>query len=354
MNSSALYLVVIAGGNGTRFWPKSTSKRPKQLLSFGSGTSLLTQTIARFDGLVPKQQRIIVTTQSLEVEIQKEALGVQILAEPSGRNTAPCIYWAARHIAEKDPEGIMLVMPSDHHIAFPEKFSLVLKEACQWASEHNELVTLGIQPTRPETGYGYLKTEGYPADSTELPSAIKKVRAFVEKPNLAKAQEFLNSGNYFWNGGMFVWRAKVILEAFDEFMPEMKIAWNQAEGHVEAAYPKMTATSIDYGIMEKAKNVVMFPLDCGWDDLGSWTSLENLAESLGARQGENVVSGGHLLSIDSTGNIVDVPGRLITLLGVNDLIVVEHGSTVMVAHKSRAQDIRRMVEEVKKVRPELV
>jgi mannose-1-phosphate guanylyltransferase len=153
---------------------------------------------------------------------------------------------------------------------------------------------------------------------------------------------------------MFVWRAKVILEAFDEFMPEMKIAWNQAEGHVEAAYPKMTATSIDYGIMEKAKNVVMFPLDCGWDDLGSWTSLENLAESLGARQGENVVSGGHLLSIDSTGNIVDVPGRLITLLGVNDLIVVEHGSTVMVAHKSRAQDIRRMVEEVKKVRPELV
>jgi mannose-1-phosphate guanylyltransferase len=344
-----IHLVVMAGGSGTRFWPKSTSKKPKQLLSFGKvegGISLLQQTLKRFDKLVAPDCRMIVTTKALEDSVVGEAPSTHVLAEPQGRNTAPCIYWAARAIAEKNPRALMLVMPSDHYIARPERFIETVSAACSWASEHDDLVTLGIQPDRPETGYGYLKIAGKGAPA--------KVDAFVEKPNLERAKVFLASGNYLWNGGMFVWRAEVILRAFDEFMPEMKAAWESAGGRVETAYPKMTATSIDYGIMEKAKNVVSFPLDCGWDDLGSWTSLEGLADVLKARHAAGVVSGGEALAIDATGNIVDAPGKMVTLLGVKDLIVVEHGGAILVADKNRAQDIKLIVEQLKKQKPELV
>jgi mannose-1-phosphate guanylyltransferase len=358
-SQSNLFLVVIAGGSGTRFWPKSTSKRPKQLLGFQQVSSqeksptLVAQTLARFDGIVPAKQRYILTTQALKNAVLEEGLSVEVLAEPQGRNTAPCVYWAARYIAEKDPQGVMLIMPSDHYIAQPDRFADVVRVAAQWASKKDDLVTLGIQPSRPETGYGYLKTGeslGQGADS----KGVKRVEAFVEKPNLERAQEFVKAGNYLWNGGMFLWRAEVILKAFDQFMPEMKKAWEESKGQVELAYPKLTATSIDYGVMEKAKNVVTFPLDCGWDDLGSWTSLENLADVLNARRGTNVITGGDLLAIESNGNIVDAPHRLVALLGVNDLIVVEQGDAILVATKDRAQDIKRVVEEVKKKRPDLV
>lgn len=357
MSQSHLFLVVIAGGSGTRFWPKSTSKRPKQLLGFGQAdqkqaSSLLVQTVERFKGWVSPQQQLIVTTQGLKEAIEKEKTGAQVLAEPQGRNTAPCIYWAARYIAERDPQGLMMIMPADHHIASPERFIETVKKAAEWAATKDDLVTLGIQPSRPETGYGYLRTAPYTGSGLPA-STLQKVDAFVEKPNLEKAQEFVRLGNYLWNGGMFLWRVEVILKAFDEFMPEMKKAWDQSGGNIEKAYPQMTATSIDYGVMEKAKNVVTFPLDCGWDDLGSWTSLESLADSLGARRGENVLSSGELLSIESSRNIVDAPGRLVALLGVDDLIVVQQGDSILVASKERAQEIRRVVDEVKKLRPEL-
>ncbi len=361
MEKRHLFLVVIAGGSGTRFWPKSTSKRPKQLLSFDGGKgkegdpgkSLIAQTLSRFDSIVPSSHRMVVTTQVLKDAITDEAQGASVLAEPAGRNTAPCIYWAARVIAEKDPNGVMLVMPSDHYIQSTEKFISVVKSAADWASQSEDLVTLGIQPSRPETGYGYLKV------SNPLPSSVgfaplRRVDAFVEKPNAEKAAQFLRSGDYLWNGGMFLWRVDVILKAFDQLMPEMKKAWDETQGNVELAYPKMTATSIDYGIMEKAKNVVTFPLDCGWDDVGNWTSLESLADSLNAKRGTNVVTGGEILAIDSNRNIVDAPGRLIALLGVDDLIVVEKGEALLVTRKDKAQDIRRVVDELKKVRPDLV
>jgi mannose-1-phosphate guanylyltransferase len=361
MTQPNLFLIVIAGGSGTRFWPKSTSKRPKQLLAFGSSSqgipasqgTLLAQTLARFDGWVPAGQKMILTTQSLEKAVLEEKLNAKILAEPQGRNTAPCIYWAARHVAEQDPSGVMMVMPSDHYMALPEKFTSVVKQAAQWAFEKDDLVTLGIQPSRPETGYGYLKM-GKSLNDSSNDLTVRQIDAFVEKPNLEKANQFVQSGDYLWNGGMFLWRAEVILKAFDRFMPEMKEIWDRSEGRIDVAYPQMTATSIDYGIMEKAKNVVTFPLECGWDDLGSWTSLENLAETLGAQRGQNVITNGELLAIESARNIVDAPSRLVALLGVNDLIVVEQGDAILVAHKDRAQDIRKIVEEVKKTRPELV
>jgi mannose-1-phosphate guanylyltransferase len=340
------FLVVIAGGSGTRFWPKSTSRKPKQLLAFGSSPeTLLQQTIGRFSELVPGSQKIIVTTQLLSQSVSEQASGALVLSEPQGRNTAPCVYWAAREVSKRDPKGVMLVMPSDHYIANPSAFQKTIAAGIEWAKLHDDLVTLGVKPTRPETGYGYLKVlEG---------STPNKVEAFVEKPNLEKAENFLKAGNYLWNGGMFIWRAEVILKAFDQFMPEMKKAWDEAHGDAIKAYPQMTATSIDYGIMEKAKNVVTFALDCGWDDLGSWTSLESLAKELGALRDGNVVTGGNLLAVEAQGNIVDTPGKLTSILGVDDLIVVTHGEAVLIAPKSRAQDIRLIVEQVKKTRPDL-
>lgn len=346
---SSWHLVVMAGGSGTRFWPKSTSRKPKQLLAFSKDApTLLIQTLERFDSLVPRNQRMIVTTQSLEKAVLAQTPGVQVLAEPQGRNTAPCIYWAAREIARRDPKGVMLVMPSDHYIPFPERFVATVRMAVQRAIERDELVTLGVKPTRPETGYGYLKV-GRSLDG----EGCRVVDAFVEKPGIEQAREFVEQGSYLWNGGMFLWRAEVILDAFDRFMPEMRKAWDSAGGDVSRAYPNLTATSIDYGIMEKARNVVSFELDCGWDDLGSWTSLEGLADVLKARVDGNVVTDGDIIAIQSRGNVVDAPGRLVALLGVDDLIVVEHGDAVLVARKDRAQDMKLVVEQVKKRRPEL-
>ncbi len=347
MIDDRLFLIVMAGGSGTRFWPKSTSRRPKQLLAFGDGPTLLLQTLQRFDGLVSPKQRLIVTTRSLSEAVREQAPEVQILAEPQGRNTAPCIYWAARAVAAQDPRGILLVMPSDHYIGNPAAFRATVSKAAEWATKNDDLVTLGVKPSRPETGYGYLRM------GDALSGGARKVDAFVEKPDLKKAEEFFGAGNYLWNGGMFLWRAETILAAFDRFMPEMKKAWEAAGGRAEAAYPNLTATSIDYGVMEKAKNVVTFTLDCGWDDLGSWISLENMADVLGARRAGGTVTGGEAIAVDSTGNVVDAPGRLVALLGVNDLIVVEHGDAILVARKDRAQDIRQIVDQVKKARPEL-
>jgi mannose-1-phosphate guanylyltransferase len=348
IHSTAMnYLIVMAGGSGTRFWPKSTAKTPKQLLNFGSQKSLLAQTLARFEGIVPEENQIIVTTESLKDAVRKHvSKSVQVLAEPQGRNTAPCVYWAARVIHEKNPKGVMMVMPADHSIGNLEAFRKTITEAADYASKHDQLVTLGIKPDRPETGYGYLKM------GKKLDGHFSEVDAFVEKPDTKKAEEFFKSGQYLWNGGMFLWKTETILKEFDRHMPDMKKAWENAKGNVEKAYPNLTATSIDYGVMEKAKEVVSFTLDCGWDDLGSWTSLENLADRLGARMGSNIVSAGNLVTVDSKHNIVDAQGKLVALLGVENLIVVESGDAILVARKDRAQDIRLIVEQVKKNHPQ--
>lgn len=347
----------MAGGSGTRFWPKSTRHRPKQLLSFSkNGKTLIQETVERFEGLVPKDlnHRLIVTTERLQgaIEDQTRAQFARALAEPTGRNTAPCVYWAAREVFARDPQGVMMIMPADHYIPRTAEFRKTLEAAKAWAETHDDLVTLGVMPTRPETGYGYLKVGTDLGQSSG--EACRKVDAFVEKPNLEKATQFLSSGNYLWNGGMFVWRAEVVLKAFDEFMPEMKQVWDKYGGDVKKAYPELTATSVDYGIMEKARNVVTFTLDCGWDDLGAWTSLESVADATGTRTPDGVVAAGEVLSIESSGNIVDAPGKFVALLGVKDLILVEHEGKILVAPKSRAQDIRLVIEGLKSFKPDLL
>jgi len=344
----SLHLVVMAGGSGTRFWPRSTSRRPKQLLTFGkSRLSLLGQTLARFDGLVRSDRRLVVTTEALRPAIESEARGVRVLGEPEGRNTAPCIYWAARSVAAQDPEAVMLVMSADHHVGDPESFRRTVAAAAAWAASHDDLITLGVTPTRPETGYGYLRL-GEP-----LGGGCVRVAAFVEKPDRERAAEFVRSGGYLWNSGTFVWRAAAILSAFDRLAPEMREAWEAAGGDVARAYPRMPRISIDYAVMEKADNVVAFPLDCGWEDVGSWGSLEALAGTLGARRPGGTLLGGELLAVQAEGNIVDTPGKLVALLGVNDLIVVEQDGALLIARKDMAQEVRQVVEQVKRLRPDL-
>jgi len=257
-SDSGLYLVVMAGGSGTRFWPKSTSKRPKQLMKFFSDESILVQTLSRFDDLVPPSNQIIVTRKALEKAVQKDVGNERVvLAEPQGRNTAPCVYWAARYIQKKDPGAVMLVMPSDSFISDVNQFRKTVRRAVEWAKNHSDLITLGINPTRPDTGYGYLQL-GEP-----LEGECRKVSAFVEKPGLEKAKEYLKSGTTLWNGGMFVWRVNIILDAFDQHCPEYAKVWKDSDGSVDLAYPKMEATSVDYAVMEKSDHVVTFPLDCG-------------------------------------------------------------------------------------------
>lgn len=342
-----VHLVIMAGGSGTRFWPKSTAKKPKQLLPFGSGKTLIRQTLDRFEGMAA--QSWVVTTELLASEIQEE-LGpkVKILAEPQARNTAPCVYWASRVIGEKDPNAVLVFMPADHFIRNLPAFHKTVKAAIDRATANEELVTLGVRPSRPETGYGYLKL------GSSVGGSCVKVEKFVEKPDLKRAEEFVSSGQYLWNGGMFVWKASTVLKAFDQTMPEMKKVWDASGGDAQKAYPQMTATSIDFGVMEKATNVVSFPLDCGWDDVGSWTSLQDLSEELNMTHPAGVVSAGTCVSIDSRGNIVDSNGPVVSLLGVKDLIVVVKDGVVMVADKSRAQDIKKMVDEVKKTHPQLI
>lgn len=344
------HLVVMAGGSGTRFWPKSTSRRPKQLLAFEgiSERTLLQQTLDRFRPAVPASSQWIVTTTLLGEAVEAQASGARVLREPQGRNTAPCIYWAAREIEKVDPRAVMLVMPADHFMRDVPAFQRTVDRAVEWAATHDDLVTLGIRPSRPETGYGYLKTGAAVAAGGAL-----RVEAFVEKPDLARAEKFVASGDYLWNGGMFVWKVSAILAEFDRLMPEMRAAWDASGGSIEAAYPKMTATSIDFGIMEKARSVVTFPLECGWDDLGSWTSVELLAAQQGRERPWGVAMGGDVVAVEASGLVVDAPGRTVAALGVRDLIVVDSGKVILVADKSRAQDIKKLVDAVKASKPEL-
>lgn len=337
----------MAGGSGTRFWPKSRAALPKQLLSFGQHSgSLLQMTLDRFDSIVEPENKVIVTTEILKDEVARQSPESIILAEPQGRNTAPCIYWASKVIAQKDPDAIMIVVPSDHFLRNISAYREVINQAVERAQSSNDLVTLGVKPTFPATGFGYLKA------SEDLGGGCLKVEAFVEKPNEEKAKSFIDQGHYYWNAGMFVWSVRAILESFKTSMPEYESVWEATAGNVQAAYPQLEATSIDYGIMERAKNVVTFTLDCGWSDLGSWPSLDEVAEELDAKVGNNVVVSGDIISVESENNIVDVPSRLVALVGINDLVVVEHGNALLVMPKNKAQDVKKVVETLKTLHPD--
>jgi len=328
--------VILAGGSGTRFWPASRQNWPKQFLELVGKESLLRQTIRRVAPKVPASNIWIVANRSHQKEIKRQATGLgirlsQILWEPQGKNTAPAIGWAAARIHARDPRAVMAVLPSDHLIQSTSRFLSALEKAVKLARA-NHLVTFGIVPTRPETGYGYLKIK--------KTAGILCVERFIEKPDLAKAKQFTRSRAYLWNSGMFVWKTQAILEAFRKYLPSIYAA----RGNMLKAWSRLPAISIDYGILEKAKNVAAVAADIGWSDLGSW---ESLAEILPKDKAGNTMKG-NVLSLDCRNTFIWANARVTAAIGIQDLIIIDTPDAMLVCPKRRSQDVKKLVETLKK------
>lgn len=351
-----VYAVIMAGGSGTRFWPRSTKKLPKQFLSlFGKGT-MIQNTAKRIEPLIP-QERILVVTNDSYVDIVKDQLtGVpdeNIVGEPVAKNTAPCVAIAAEMLHKKDPDATMVVLPADHHITDPKSFNQYLEAAIEKAESGNYLVTVGIEPDRPETGYGYIHGDNSREERFNDKS-VHPVHAFKEKPDLETAKEFLESGDYYWNSGMFIWSAKSVLSSIEEFLPEMyKLVKKSREGlfgenHTESInqfYHACESVSIDYGIMEDAENVFVVPGEFGWNDVGSWTAAYDLGDK---NESGNVVRSKNFSAADSQNNLVfSESGKMISLVGVEGLAVVETDEAILVCRLDEAQKVKDIVGELK-------
>jgi len=347
------YAVVMAGGSGTRFWPLSRRKHPKQLLElFGSGT-LLAQTVARLHPLIPPERIYIFTNELIWREVCRALPHVpraQIVAEPASRNTAPTLGVAAHELLRRDREGLMLVLPADHVITRPAEFRRVLRAGCEVASSEGRSVVIGLKPTRPDTGYGYVRV-----GKREAPRAgqeIFGVRKFTEKPPLAVARRYVASGHYLWNGGMFIWRASTLLRNFELFQPPMakqfaRIA--QAGGirspkTFRALFPKLEKVSIDYAIMEKITDIHVVAADIGWNDVGSWAVVYDLSP----KDGEMNVRPARSLSLDSRGNMIVAQRAFVVTVGVQNLVIVETDDALLVCARGRSQDVGKAVQALEK------
>ena len=344
------YGVIMAGGGGTRFWPMSRHEVPKQLLNLSGKDLMVNETVDRVATLCDKSDIFIVTNVDQVPGMEKATAGRikpdHILSEPSARNTAACIGYAALEIMKKYGDGVMCIFPSDHYIKNEAAFTATLKDAISVAEE-GSLVTLGITPTYPCTGYGYIRF-----DKSETTLA-KKVVEFKEKPDLATAEQYVASGEYSWNSGMFVWKASVILAEFEKLLPEvyaclMKIGdamrTDAEKAVINEVYPTIPSISIDYGIMEKSDKVKVISAEMGWNDVGAWDNLGVLHD---ADENGNVFAG-DTLAIDTKNCITYSKKRLITTVGVKNLIIVETDDAIMVVDKDRAQDVKLIVEELKK------
>lgn len=343
------HAVILAGGRGERFWPQSRGKRPKQLLALTGGKSMLEETIARVEPLAPPANQWIVTGKGLVAAIKR--LGVasaHLVGEPVGRNTAPAIALAAAEIAKADPGAVMVVLPSDHAIKDVPAFRETLRAAAELAGR-DYLVTIGIAPDRPETGYGYIE-RGDVLPSRDIPCFA--VKSFREKPDRTAAERFVKSGYFYWNAGIFAWRAETILHQIELLMPDLwrRLGEWQQQGGL-AAGPKAFAAfyrgvdkvSIDYGVMEKADRVAVVRGDFGWDDLGSWEAIERFHPADAAGN----VAIGEAVAVDCAGTISVCDRGLVAALGVRDLIIVRSGDAVLVCPRSRAQDVRAVLERLR-------
>lgn len=344
---STPYAVIMAGGSGTRFWPLSRRERPKQLLPLGPGDdSLVLATARRIRDLVPPERVLIVTAERLAEATAKELPEVpreNILAEPAARNTAPCVGWAAAHVRRRDPDGVLMVLPADHYIGDPKSYLEVLETAIV-AAASGELVTVGIRPTRPETGYGYVEV------GEEMTPGVHRARRFVEKPNRQRAEQFLASGSFLWNSGMFFFKASAVLDAMATHLPGLSVelaafdaaaAKGEEAALVRARYGELPAVSIDHGLMEKASQVAVVPGSFDWSDLGSWTTAWELADR---DEQDNAVPAETVL-VDAEGCYVhtDEPDKVVALVGVRDLVVVDTKDALLVVPRAHAQQVKDIV-----------
>jgi mannose-1-phosphate guanylyltransferase len=356
MTLPELHAVIMAGGSGTRFWPASRRARPKQFLPIAGECTMIAATAQRLAGLVELDHVLVVTSGDLAPLVHECLPGLppeNVLVEPVGRNTAPCVALAALEVERRAPDGVQIVLPADHVIepaaSFRDSLAAAVAEACR----EECLVTLGIRPSFPATGYGYIEAAEEVARHGKY--TAHRVLRFVEKPDLARAEEFLASGRFLWNAGIFVWRTSAVLDALRTWAPEI-VEPLAAAGRVtdlDELYPSLPAVPVDVAVMEEAPNRSVMPIDYTWNDLGSWTSLPDVASADAA--GNCVVGGVRLVSEDAGHNIVyGEPGALTALIGVDDLVVVRSGNTVLVCPKSRAQDVKAIVQRLESEGPEFL
>ena len=355
-----LHGVILAGGRGTRFWPRSRRLYPKQLMKLWGDSSLLEQTVARLRPLIPAERIWVFTNEWLRGQVLRQLPEVprgQVIAEPVQRNTAPCAGLAAELIARRDPDAVLAVLPSDHLIAKPAAFLKVARLAARHASE-GAIVVLGIEPRWPETGYGYMEFAARPAHRNRQAVPI---RQFREKPALAVARRYLRSGRFFWNSGMFFWKASTFRQRLFAHLPKTagvleriaEQAGSQQSGYarrlgpvLKRLYPSCENISVDYGILEKAPGVLGIPCDFGWSDVGSWNAVYDLS----ARDAKNNVLRSEALLLDSSGLLIDVPGKLVAGVGLKDLVVVETGDALLIARRDQAQQVSEIVKRLEQSR----
>jgi mannose-1-phosphate guanylyltransferase len=345
-----MYAVILAGGKGTRFWPLSREGLPKQYLRLAGRESLVQMTVKRLQPFIPAKNILIVSDKSQEKLLREHLPEIperNLLFEPSGKNTAPAIALSAFCLRERDPKGIMAVFPADHIIKEKREFLGVLHFAKWIAGKDPRLITLGIRPRGPETGFGYIQS-GDKFSSAGKRNVYHVVR-FTEKPDRKTAGRFVKKGNYFWNAGIFVFSIETILKAFEQHLPRIHEAFTplQAVFHTDEfekaaarAYAKIEGVSIDYGIMEKAKDILVIPCDFQWSDVGSWSSLPEIMKT---DKSENLILGEHI-GLNTLESIIYSPDKLVTTIGLRDIIIIETKDTLLVCPKERAQDIKKMTE----------
>ncbi|HKC35094.1 MAG TPA: mannose-1-phosphate guanylyltransferase [Chitinophagaceae bacterium] len=354
MSSKHNYVAIMAGGIGSRFWPMSRTVFPKQFLDIlNTGKTLIQQTYDRYKKLVPEENIYIITSAEYIPIVKKQLPRVadeNILGEPSRKNTAPCVAYISFKLLKKDPHANLVVAPADHLVTETNEFIKTSKKALDFVNHINAFVTLGIKPTYPNTGYGYIQH-----DTTAAAPDIYKVKTFTEKPNADLAKTFIASGDFLWNAGIFIWKVKNIVTAFEKHLPEMyevfaaekeKFNTEEEKEAIEQIYPQCTNISIDFGIMEKADNVYIIPSSFGWSDLGTWNSAWDSMEKdyLG-----NAVAGKNVMVMDATKCMVHTPdNKLVVLQGLDDFIIVDTKDALLICKRDKEQEIKEFVAEVKR------
>lgn len=349
------YVIIMAGGVGSRFWPLSRRERPKQFLDIlGTGETLIQQTYRRFRSVCSPENIFVVTSNEHRnlVINQLDIPSGNVLSEPFRRNTAPCLAYGTFSILNRNKDAVVVVTPADHLIIKEDKFSDVIRKSFEFAEKNDVLLTLGIQPDRPETGYGYIQ-----ADRKKPVSGyddLMKVKTFTEKPDIELARVFLESGDFYWNSGIFIWNIKSILEAFSKYLPDMYSAFDEGksllgtpeeEKFISSTYASCKSISIDYGIMEKADNVYVKFTDIGWSDLGTWGSLYDQSEK--DKRG-NAIIGGEVFTYESRGNIINLPsGKVAVVQGLKDYVIVQSEDVLLIVKKEDEQNIKHYLEDVK-------
>lgn len=345
-----IYAVIMAGGVGSRFWPRSKAKNPKQLLKIFGDNTMIQDTVKRLDGIVKKEHILVITNKVQKEKVISQLKGVpeqNIIDEPFGKNTAACIGLASAIINSKSDNAVMITLPADHMIKDEEKFRNTLLKAAKFTENNDSLVTIGIKPTRPETGYGYIQVQENGNDD-----GIYKVKTFAEKPNLDTAKRFLEAGDFLWNSGMFIWKINTIINEIKNHMPDLHEGMQKISMHIDkpdfmsaltAVYGRLRNISIDYGIMEKSDKVFVTKGSFEWSDVGSWEAVYELSE----KDDKNNASIGDVYTDNTSGSYIYSPKKFTAVIGLENVIVINTSKGLLICSKDKAQDVKKVVDHLK-------